>query len=157
MLCTLEEITNYKNPAVVRRFQKEHPDKADRADQIFSDLMRFFWGTKRHYQDRQRDPENEKLQFFFIMDEDMREIDQMWHVFLLYTRDYLDFCQKHFGEYLNHQPDLVPYFEQKGFEFETNLERFLNYNFEVFGEDVLRRWFSASLKEEAKIASRTSA
>lgn len=145
MLCTLQEIKNYKNPPVVRRFQKEHPEKADRAEQIFTDLMLFFWGTKKHNQQQKGDPNCENLQFFFIMDEDMREIDQMWHVFLLYTRDYFDFCQKHFGEFLHHQPDLVPKFEKQGFEFELNLERFLNYNYEVFGEEVIRRWFSASL------------
>lgn len=145
MLCTLEEILNYKNPAVVRRFQKEYPDKASRAEDIFTDLMRFFWGTKKHVVDRTRNPSNEELNFFFIMDDDMREIDHMWHIFLLYTRDYADYCQKYFGEYLHHQPDLVPYFENQGFKFETNLEKFLNYSYELFGEAVIRRWFSNSL------------
>src|SRR5262245_2003571 len=100
MLCTLEEILEYKNPAVIRRFQKEHPDKSHRAENIFADLMRFFWGTKKHLLDRTDQPKNEDLNFFFLMDEDMREIDQMWHVFLLYTRDYTDYCQRYFGEYL---------------------------------------------------------
>ena len=145
MLCSLEEILGYKNPAVIRRFQKEHPEKAERAEEIFSDLMRFFWGTKKHVIDRAAHPENEDLRFFFIMDDDMREIDQMWHVFLLYTRSYADFCERHFGEFLHHQPDLVPLFEQKGFRFDTNLEKFLNYSFELFGEQVIRRWFTASL------------
>lgn len=145
MLCTLEEILNYKNPAVVRRFQKEYPDKADRAEDIFSDLMRFFWGTKKHLLDRTQSPKSQELDFFFIMDDDMREIDQMWHIFLLYTRDYMDYCERYFGEYLHHQPDLVPYFEAKGFQFETNLRRFLDYSYELFGETVIRRWFSGSL------------
>jgi hypothetical protein len=148
MLCTLEDILEYKNPPVVRRFQKENPQKADRAEAIFTDLMRFFWGTKKHVLDRTQEPQNEDLNFFYIMDEDMREIDQMWHVFLLYTRDYMDYCQKYFGQYLHHQPDLVPLFEKNGFSFETNLEKFLNYNYELFGEDTIRRWFSASLEED---------
>lgn len=147
MLCQLDEILKYKNPAVVRRFAKEHPEKSQRAEMIFEDLMRFFWGTKKHLLDRSSQPNDESLKFFFIMDEDMREIDQMWHVFLLYTRDYADYCQRYFGEYLHHQPDLVPYFEEKGFEFNTNLEKFLNYTYELFGENVIRRWFSASLAQ----------
>lgn len=145
MLCTIDEILEYKNTPVVRRFQKEYPDKANRAEDIFSDLMRFFWGTKKHLVDRALYPSNDDLNFFFIMDDDMREIDQMWHVFLLYTRDYADYCQRYFGEFLHHQPDLVPYFEEKGFQFETNLEKFLNYTYELFGEPVIRRWFSTSL------------
>ncbi|WP_413288416.1 hypothetical protein [Bdellovibrio sp. HCB337] len=145
MNCTLNEILEYKNPPVVRRFQKEHPDKAERAEDIFTDLMRFFWGTKRHATDRKLQPENDALKFFYIMDDDMREIDQMWHVFLLYTRDYMEYCEKYFGQYLHHQPDLVPLFEKNGFQFETNLEKFLDYNYELFGEQTIRRWFTASL------------
>lgn len=144
-LCKLSEILDYKNPGVIRRFQKENPQKSDRAEQIFEDLKLFFWGTRRHLLDKNQAPHDEALNFFFIMDDDMREIDQMWHIFLLYTRDYMEFCQKHFGEYLHHQPDLVPVFETRGFEFETNLEKFLNYNVDLFGEDVLRRWFSPTL------------
>jgi hypothetical protein len=145
MLCSLDEILRYKNPDVVRRFQKDFPEKADRAEDLFMDLLRFFWGTKRHVLDRARSPKNSALEFFFIMDEDMREIDHMWHIFLLYTRDYMDFCERYFGEYLHHQPDLVPLFENEGFQFETNLEKFLDYNYDLFGEEVLRRWFSSSV------------
>lgn len=141
MLCTLNEILEYKNPAVVQRFQKECPEKADQAEDIFQDLLRFFWGTKKHLQDRQQHATPE-LDFVYIMEEEMRSIDHMWHIFLLYTRDYMAFCDRYFGEYLHHQPDLVPLFEAKGISFEQNLERFLNYNYDLLGENVIRRWFA---------------
>lgn len=147
MVCSLHEILEYKNPPVVKRFQKEYPDKAERAEVIFADLMRFFWGTRKHTEDKKLSPTNATLDFVFIMDEEMREIDQMWHIFLLYTRDYADFCGRYFGEFLHHQPDLVPFFERQGFEFQTNLEKFLNYSYDLFGEDVLTRWFRSSLAQ----------
>lgn len=146
MLCSLEKILTYKNPAVVKRFQKDFPEKAIRAEDLFGDLMRFFWGTKNQTLEQLSAPMDPRLDFIYIMDDEMREIDQMWHIFLLYTRDYMDFCQDHFGEYLHHQPDLVPIFEKAGFKFETNLEKFLDYNYELFGADVIRRWFSTSLQ-----------
>lgn len=146
MLCSLDKILTYKNPAVVKRFQKDFPEKAARAEDLFGDLMRFFWGTKNQTLERLNAPMDPRLDFVYIMDDEMREIDQMWHIFLLYTRDYMDFCQDHFGEYLHHQPDLVPIFEKAGFKFETNLEKFLDYNYELFGADVIRRWFSTSLQ-----------
>ena len=145
MVCTLNEILEYKNQPVVNRFMREYPEKSERAEAIFTDLIRFFWGTKKHLEDRAKYPDNESLNFFFIMDNDMREIDQMRHIFLLYTRDYGDFCQKYFGEFLHHQPDLVPLFEKQGFEFKTNLERFLAYSYDLFGEEVIRRWFNPTL------------
>ena len=34
-----------------------------------------------------------------------KAVDAAWHEFILYTRDYTDFCQKALGEYLHHTPD----------------------------------------------------
>lgn len=148
MLASLEEILSYEHPAVVRRFKKDHPDKADQAEQLFLDLLQFFWASKRHALDRQHNPSQDDLDFVFIMDEEMREIDQMWHVFLLYTKDYMDFCEKYFGEYLHHLPDIVPTFQKGSFEFEGNLNKFLNYVYDLLGEGVVRRWFAQSVLED---------
>lgn len=30
--------------------------------------------------------------------------DEFWHAFILHTRDYNQFCLKHFGEFLHHEP-----------------------------------------------------
>lgn len=145
MQSTLTEVLSYQHPAVVRRFQKEHPEKAHLAEQLFSDLLRFFWTSKKHLLEREKSPENESLQFTFIMDDEMRDIDQIWHVFLLYTQDYMDFCDKYFGEFLHHQPDIVPTFKKGSFDFESNLQKFLSYVYDELGEDVVERWFSQSL------------
>jgi hypothetical protein len=144
MIATLEDVLAYKNPPVVRRFQKDHPEKAHLAEQMFSDLMRFFWASKQHALARKQKPTDDSLNFVYIMDEEMRDIDQMWHVFLLYTQDYMDFCNKYFGEYLHHLPDIVPTFG-KSFDFESNLEKFLDYTYDQLGEEVVTRWFAQSL------------
>ena len=144
MIASLDEILKYKHPAVVRRFQKDHPDKAEHAEELFSDLLRFFWASKKHSVDRKTKTQDKNLDFVFIMDEEMRDIDQMWHVFLLYTQDYTDFCFKYFGEFLHHLPDIVPTFEAEEFQFEPNLEKFLDYTYDLLGENVVRRWFAIS-------------
>jgi hypothetical protein len=33
-----------------------------------------------------------------------RIVDEAWHEFILFTRDYQDFCQKVFGQFLHHIP-----------------------------------------------------
>lgn len=142
MICTLSDILKYEHPAVVKRFQKEFPQKASEAEVIFQDLMRFFWLSEKHHQDRMKDITNSDLKFVFIMDEEMKAIDQMWHVFLLYTKDYMDFCERYFKQYIHHLPDIVPNMEQNPEAFELNLERFLNYTFDNLGEGAVRRWFS---------------
>ena len=36
-----------------------------------------------------------------------RALDEVWHNFLLHTRDYQDFCQDHFGRMIHHKPTIV--------------------------------------------------
>jgi hypothetical protein len=144
MLAPLNEVMKYKHEAVVRRFKRDNPGKADQAEQLFEDLKTFFWISKKHYLDKKAEPQNPDLKFVFIMDEEMRDIDQMWHVFLLYTKDYMDFCQQYFGEYLHHLPDIVPTFEKGSFDFESNLVKFLNYVYDHLGAETVKRWFAKS-------------
>jgi len=33
-----------------------------------------------------------------------RQVDEVWHAHILFTRDYAEFCQKAFGQFLHHQP-----------------------------------------------------
>lgn len=143
MITTLENILSYQHPAVVRRFQKEYPEKAAQAETLFRDLLIFFWCSMKHQEDKRMYPENDDFNFIFIMDEEMRYIDFMWHVFLLYTKDYMHFCDQYFGEYLHHLPDIVPMLGDK-LNPEVNLTKFLNYVFDNLGEEVVRRWFPLS-------------
>lgn len=101
MNSSLLKILEYKHPAVIARFAKDFFCKTAEAEVIFSDLLRFFWASKQHSIDTVT-RESNALDFIFIMDEEMKSIDQMWHVFLLYTKDYMDFCNKYFGEFLHH-------------------------------------------------------
>ncbi len=142
---SLDLVKNYRHPAVIRRFQKEHPEHAHRAVEIFEDLMIFFWASKAHERERVLDPKNPTLDFVFIMDEEMKPIDLMWHVFLLYTSDYTDFCEDNFGEYLHHLPDVVPAWEiSERFDPEGNLRKLLNYIHERLGAETLCRWYRDS-------------
>lgn len=142
---SLSQLLEYKNQAVINRYKKEFPQNANRADILFSDLMRFFWLSKKHSNEKIAYPDRIDLDFTFIMDDDMKEIDHMWHVFLLYTQEYMIFCQKYFGEYLHHLPDVVQTTPTLVTNFTTNLEKFLSYVFDNLGESVVRRWFAKTL------------
>jgi hypothetical protein len=142
---TLPEILAYHHPQVIRRFCKEHPEMASQSEAIFQDLMRFFWASRHHEEAKKREPQNPELDFIYIMDEEMRGIDLMWHVFLLYTQDYSDFCHQYFGEFLHHLPDIVDKMEDEDSLFQDNLEKFLSYTYDVLGEDVIKRWYASAL------------
>jgi len=43
-----------------------------------------------------------------------KKVDELWHLFIIYTPQYREFCEKVFGHYIDHQPhsDLTPVPEQ---------------------------------------------
>ncbi len=138
---SLNEIKNFKHIGVIDRYNKDNPEYANQGNQIFEDLMIFFWASNQHSIDQKENLNNKDLDFVYIMDEKMLQIDRMWHVFLLFTKDYMDFCEEYFGEYIHHLPDIVPGMEKSEKDFEVNLERFLNYNYDLLGHEVIERWF----------------
>lgn len=142
----LADIIRYRHPQVIKRFSKEHPELSSHAEIIFEDLMRFFWASKKHEEDKKLHPTNPELDFLYIMDEEMKGIDLMWHIFLLYTKDYAEFCHKYFGVFLHHLPDLVDPDEEDQMKFTLNLEKFLNYTYDLLGEEVIRRWYAPILE-----------
>lgn len=36
------------------------------------------------------------------------ETDLAWHAFILRTREYTEYCNRRFGRYLHHEPDVEP-------------------------------------------------
>jgi hypothetical protein len=60
------------------------------------------------------------------------EIDQMWHTFLLFTREYRNFCNDRLGLFIEHEPfeDSQP----------TYYEATRNFADGMFGELDLRYW-----------------
>jgi hypothetical protein len=37
-----------------------------------------------------------------------RRVDEAWHQFVLFTREYVEFCHRFFGQYLHHHPSNAP-------------------------------------------------
>jgi len=95
----LDEVLRYENDEVVHRFTADHGiEKAD-AEEIFLETKRWLWLCASEM----ASAENGIGERIPLLSE-ARVIDLMWHTFLLFTRDYADFCQKYFGFYVHHHP-----------------------------------------------------
>jgi|AntAceMinimDraft_11_1070367.scaffolds.fasta_scaffold91065_1 hypothetical protein len=60
-------------------------------------------------------------------------IDEMWHTFLLSTKDYDDFCQEYLGKKIHHNPDSVISESSK----EKNQQQYINLYIQaeqIFGD-----------------------
>ena len=131
-MTTLDIILSYQNHPVIHQFCQENPDKTvDQAQQLFQDLLAWLW-LSEHRNQRQ-------LKSHMIAP--LQMLDKMWHVFILHTRSYTDFCQQFFHRYIHHE------IEHHGSEFVMStdeLTEYLNDAYEYLGEDWLLRNFDSS-------------
>lgn len=81
-------LKNYKNAPVVLRFANRHEVSLERAQELFEKMKQFLANYMENPQ----------------ADSPSREIDEIWHMFILHTKDYAEFCSKYFGMFLHHLP-----------------------------------------------------
>jgi hypothetical protein len=143
----LDVVLSYRHPEVVASYRRNHPASRSRADSLFTEMLRFLWLSQKHAREFRDNPGDESLNFSLVMHEEMREIDNMWHSFILYTKDYTDFCLEKFGEYLHHEPDIATKNPQSLWKFKADLEKFLSYAYDELGEETVRAWFAQHLHE----------
>jgi hypothetical protein len=92
----------------VERFRKELPVSRREAEQIWRETLKWLWfcGTS---------PKGTSPELLAPM----CVVDEMWHTFVLFTLEYTEFCQRHFGRYLHH----VPTTHAEGVRFIARLKR----------------------------------
>ena len=85
----LAAVISYENPDVVERIAREHQMDMAQAESIFRDTLRFLYlagaTDAKHIAPT-------------------KNIDIGWHAFLMYTRDYAQFCEANFGKFIHHAP-----------------------------------------------------
>lgn len=148
MNCRLEEVLNYQNGNVVGRFAEDHNVPLSDAEEIFTETKRWLWLTAKLTHEIEtgvREP------FKIPLFNEAYAIDLMWHTFLLYTKEYADFCQKYFGFFLHHAPtSMQERAEWKQF-MESNpegawqqrrdsLEKVYGYIYDELGPAALKKW-----------------
>ena len=83
-----EDVLTYEHEGMIARLQEKEKLTEEKARVLFLDMLRFLLlcGT----QEQILSPSE--------------AIDQAWHHFILFTRDYREFCQRFFGKFVDHQP-----------------------------------------------------
>ena len=60
-------------------------------------------------------------------------IDECWHQFILFTREYMDFCRQYFGRYVPHAPSNAPEVKPAGPAEQTTFKQFAERYEAMFG------------------------
>lgn len=145
-LTNLDKVLKYKNRYVIERYKKDYPDNQMPGKQAWQELLKYLWLTQKHAIDLAAAPKKKSLQFVVAMHYEMDEIDDMWHTFILFTKDYAAFCDKYFGHFIHHSPNTEKNPPSKT-AFKADFERYLSYIYDELGEETLITWFGALLKD----------
>ena len=119
-LPSLDAVLSFQNSEIVKKLARELILSEADALQLFQDTKRFLYLaaiTKAGLRPS-------------------RKIDDGWHQFILFTRDYADFCFNHFGRFIHHQPDKEQ-IDKKSQSVDT-----LDLAKSIFGDDLSKNWFA---------------
>jgi hypothetical protein len=132
---SLDEVLAYRHPGVVRRYAKEQGASLVQAEEVFRETLKGLYLCSRRLS---AGPESVGCP----MTPEIAQLDEKWHTFVLFTRDYADFCERSFGFFLHHVPNEDE--EDRPEDPETVrplLERYFGLVYDVLGEDTLQSWY----------------
>ncbi|HET9679461.1 MAG TPA: hypothetical protein VFP95_02735 [Gammaproteobacteria bacterium] len=89
----LSELLEYTNQNVIDAFCAALDIAEKDAKIIFGGMLRYFWLCETS---------NEAC--VQAIDAPVAIIDEMWHMFILFTKDYARFCRQYFGHFIHHVP-----------------------------------------------------
>lgn len=141
-LPTLEHVLEYKNHPILKLYKQNYPNHTLSAEIAFREVLKYLWLTQKHADDLKKATEFHELPEQCVMLMSMREVDDMWHEFILFTEDYTDFCLKYFGKYLHHLPNIFDNAPMPREEEKLLVQKLLPYIYDNLGEETMRIWFA---------------
>ena len=88
------DVTEYKNPEVILRIEDHLGCSKHQAETLFEEMKQYLVSTRARTGSRSPS----------------KNVDVAWHEFILFTRDYAEFCDEYLGCFVHHVPTprLVP-------------------------------------------------
>lgn len=148
-LLPLEQVLTYQNDNLIYKFMENWALDEEETRDLFEETKKWLWISALSIRTRTEGGEAPVL----MVSQSMILMDEMWHSFILFTRDYQAFCKNYLGFYLNHSPttkaekdkNLAAYqadpdaFRAKQ---EEQLEAQYSYIYDKLGEETLVKWYS---------------
>ncbi len=133
---------------VVARFTDQFNVALAEAEEIFAETRRWVWLCAEARADRKRGITVPPL----VIDRFLFFIDEGWHNWILHTKSYRTFCDRHFGFYVDHDPTPKEIKDVKKLALDERSHSFeqtiraradqYSYVFDKLGPDTLERWYS---------------
>jgi hypothetical protein len=138
----LNEVLQYKNQKVIQVFLRTNPMEESEANLIFEDLLRWLWLCRTHQikQNHWLQKKSNGLTLYTPMN----IIDEMWHSFIICTKDYQEFCHQYLGAFIHHSPNVnesVNAQKKEESREDPELKQMLHLVLIHFGKETMQRWF----------------
>ena len=98
---SLADTLAYKNDHIIYKFLEKHDVSFEEAEDIFTETKRWLWYRGKLIHDAKS---NNKILKQSFIDIPLLIIDEMWHTFILFTKDYRLFCQNYLYTFIDHNP-----------------------------------------------------
>ncbi len=146
----LKKILAYKNREVIARLCNSYTIEFKEAESLFTETKKLLFLMHHHFQLKKIGLASKTDQI--IVDDSIIILDEVWHSFILFTKDYHYFCMTHFNLFLHHIP--TPEKEKKRTikqynistkkweqDFQQQIATQMKWIYLFFGESTLLRWY----------------
>lgn len=136
----LESVLEYQGMNIERKFMEKFDVSYEDANDIFIEMKKWLWACYHS--------EIDMSKTILKIDESLLVIDEMWHTFILFTKEYQNFCDKYFSFFIHHYP--TTYIEKENFKLYTNeqkdsirleQEKQLSYLYDLLGKETIQKWY----------------
>lgn len=126
----VERVMAFEHEQLVERIKKKLGISEEDAHLLFEDMKRFMFiaGTSKH-------PIAPSA-----------PIDEAWHNFILFTKDYDGFCREHFGTFIHHVPTNP---KDPSSRDRASLKRAIDLARSTFGNELSKNWLGQADCEDS--------
>jgi hypothetical protein len=127
---TLEASLSFEAPYLIEKLVNDHVcDNEDEARALFREVKRYLFLNRA---------DQSKLWEIHSL-----RVDEVWHQFILFTRQYADFCTQYYGAYSPHSPSNAPVSAKNSASQKqvATFKEFHAYYEKVFGEPLPDHWY----------------
>jgi hypothetical protein len=142
-VCTLRRALAYENRHVVRGFMTKYAVSLSEAKSLFNETKKYLWLSAVAIERGMPLP---------IITNEIVVIDEMWHNFVLFTKEYRDYCDDCYGFYVDHGPATGEEIERGRRAFradpvswqatwDAQLREQLSFVYEELGRKTVLKWY----------------
>jgi len=147
---SLEDVMAYTNTEVVMRFYDNFDVTIEEATDLFNETKKFLYLAAKFGETQN-----------IFTHEAMYIIDEMWHTFILFTKDYNEFCMKYFDKFLHHNivkrdvklkaiKELEDDPENGRAKLKPLLSKYYTLIYDELGEETLVKWMRTYAQKYTK-------